>query len=299
MDMSSTEIVPQIIVAVIITATIFFLYMACETLYTSYMRFGLTRVDVLPVTTNSIKVFKQNPCIPSNITLPTSENQLTGIEFSYSTFIYITDQNPFGNEGAAGSCGTDSPGGDTWSTLFYKGYEASPFPLCGPGVFYSASHGGNPAPTLRVVMNTYNNWFNYVDVNQITVNKWFHLAIVLRKNALYVYINGNLAAKKAFNGTMPYQNYQSLNILPGVTITDRSFFANNTQDFLHGIPPGENFIITGKTDGYVSNLTYFSYAMTYSEIMTMMNMGPSSKFDSQSLTVPPYLIDTWWTQLKN
>jgi len=27
-------------------------------------------------------------------------------------------------------------------------------------------------------------------------------------------------------------------------------------------------------------------------------MGPSSKMDTDSMTIPPYLIDTWWTQQK-
>ena len=58
----------------------------------------------------------------------------------------------------------------------------------------------------------------------------------------------------------------------------------------------ENFFVAGKFSGYISNMTYFSYALTYSEIQTQLNIGPSSQFDQDSMDKPPYLIDTWWTQ---
>jgi hypothetical protein len=66
-----------------------------------------------------------------------------------------------------------------------------------------------------------------------------------------------------------------------------------------GIPPGENFAISGPATGYISNVVYFSYAITYSEIQALLAAGPSSQFDAAALTQPPYLIDTWWTQRKD
>jgi hypothetical protein len=65
---------------------------------------------------------------------------------------------------------------------------------------------------------------------------------------------------------------------------------------LRGLPPGENFIINGAINGFVSNIIYYSYAIGYSEIQSLMNMGPSTQMDTQNMTIPPYLIDTWWTQ---
>ena len=145
-------------------------------------------------------------------------------------------------------------------------------------------------------MNTYETWFNTIDVPQIPVNKWIHLALVLRKNSLYIYVNGNLANKKSFNGTLPYQNYEPLILFPTATTlaTDFTTPASETTS-KRGIPPGENFTVTGPASGYISNMYYFSYAMTYSEIQAMIAMGPSSNFDTANMTLPPYLIDTWWT----
>jgi hypothetical protein len=287
MDTSSTEIFPQIVLAIGITAAIFFLFMIVETLYRAYLTYGSARIAVYPYTGSSAKaiVVRQDPNNPRNTLLPLSENQLTGIEFSYSTFLYIADDT---DDGTAG-----------WKTVFYKGYERSPFPLMSPGVFVSSANRQSSSPTLRVVMNTYDKWFNTVDVKQIPFNKWFHLTIVLRNNALEVYVNGNLANKKKFNGTLPYQNYEPLVLFSNFRSTPREFSnVNNPTDTVKGLPPGEDMTINGKFAGYISNLYYFSYAMSYSEIQSMLNMGPSSEFDQGAMDKPPYLIDSWWTQRK-
>jgi hypothetical protein len=283
MDTSSTDLFPQIVIALAIAATIFFIYFMVEQLYRAYLSYGSARIDVYPMTGSGSKVIKQDPSNSSSKTLVLSENQLTGIEFSYSTFLYISEDTDDNTEG--------------WKTVFYKGYESSPFPLCGPGVFVSSKSETNSGPVLRIVMNTYDTWFNTIDVKQIPFNKWFHLALVLRKNAMEVYVNGNLATKRVFNGTLPYQNYQPLNIFPNVRTRDTDF-TSTASSVKKGIPAGENFIIRGKAIGYISNLFYFTYAMSYSEIQASLNIGPSSKFDQGSMDKPPYLIDSWWTQKK-
>lgn len=286
MDTTSTDIFPQIVIAVAITAAVFFIYLIVEQLYRAYLSYGGARVVVYPYTGSSSKtiVFKQDPNNTANMTLPVSDNQLTGIEFSYSTFLYIADDTD------------DGSGTLSWKSIFYKGYESSPFPLLGPGVFVSS--GLNDGTTLRIVMNTYDSWFNALDVKQIPLNKWFHLAIVLRNSSLEAYVNGNLANKLSLKGTLPYQNYQPLVLFPNVKTNQNDFDNTSGTTPKRGIPPGENFFVNGKFSGYISGLTYFSYALTYSEIQTHLNVGPSSKFDQQSMDKPPYLIDTWWTQRK-
>jgi hypothetical protein len=287
MDTSSIEIFPQIVLAIGITAAIFFLFMIVETLYRAYLNYGSARIAVYPYTGSSSKqkTFYQDPNNARSTLLPLSDNQLTGIEFSYTTFLYVSDDT---DDGTAG-----------WKSVFYKGYERGPFPVMGPGVFVSSANRQTSAPTLRIVMNTYEKWFNTVDVAQIPFNKWFHLAVVLRNNALEVYINGNLANKKKFNGTLPYQNYGPLVLFPNYRSSPLEFSnVNNPSELKRGIPPGEDMTINGKFSGFISNLYYFSYAMSYSEIQAMLNLGPSSEFDQGSMDKPPYLIDSWWTQRK-
>lgn len=286
MDLSSTDTVPQILIAIVIALAVFVTYLVLETLYRAYLSYGGARVAVYPVTgSGKKKVFKQDPSNPNNTLLPLSENQLTGIEFSYSTFLYISEDS------------VDSPSTEGWRTIFYKGYEKGPFPLCGPGVFVGYPKTDSSSPALRIVMNTYDTWFNKMDIPQIPINKWFHLVLCVRKNSCEAYINGNLANKISFAGTLPYQNYQPL-----VLFSD---YKNSTEStnwksidggsIKKALPVGENFIINGKFNGYISNLYYFSYALTYSEIQGMLGLGPSSQFDDESMDKPPYLIDSWWT----
>ena len=280
MDTASTEIFPQIVIGLAITAAIFFIFLVVEQMWRAYLSFSAAKIDVYPYTGSSAKtiIIKQDPANARSKTLALSENQLTGIEFSYTTFLYISDENDDNTSG--------------WRTVFYKGYESGPFPLCGPGVFVSTK-SDNDGPTLRVVMNTYDTWFNTIDVKRIPFNKWVHLALVLRNNTMEVYVNGNLATKKTFNGTLPYQNYQPLILFPSATTASTDFDA--TSGPKRGIPAGENFNIRGKFSGYISNLFYYSYAISYSQIQQSLNLGPSSKFEENSMDKPPYLIDSWWT----
>ena len=249
-------------------------------MWRAYLSYGSARIAVYPYTGSSAKtiIIKQDPTNPKSKTLALSENQLTGIEFSYATFLYISDEN---DDNTAG-----------WRTVFYKGYESGPFPLCGPGVFVSTK-SDDGGPTLRVVMNTYDTWFNTIDVKRIPFNKWVHLALVLRNNTMEVYVNGNLATKKTFNGTLPYQNYQPLILFPSATTPSTEFDA--LAGAKRGIPAGDNFNIRGKFSGYISNLFYYSYAMSYSQIQQSLNLGPSPQFEENSMDKPPYLIDSWWT----
>ena len=282
MELSGSSIFPQILTSLAVALVIFIIFMTGESIYRALLGYGQARIEVYPYTGNRSLKIEQDPQNPSSKTLTLSENQLTGIEFSYSTFAYISDDT-FG--------GDSSPAG--WKTLFYKGYESSPFPLLGPGVFVSNTITQNGSPTLRIMMNSYDSWFNTIDINQIPINKWFHLVIVLRSNRLEVYINGNLANKKSFAGTLPYQNYQPLHLFPNVTTIQSDFMSGKK-----GLPEGENFYVMGKASGYISNLFYFSYALSYSEIQGLLSQGPSSSFDQGNMDMPPYLIDTWWTSRK-
>jgi hypothetical protein len=291
MDVSTSDIFPQIIYGIVTVAIIYIIYMGVEVLWRTYLAFTGSRVVVYPVTGQNAVTFPQDiTTSQSNVKyLPVSQNQVTGIEFSYSTFLYVQD--------TTFPTTTGTPG---WHTAFYKGYASGPFPLCGPAVFIGSDEEGNAV--LRVMMNSYASWYNKSDVKQIPINKWFHLAIVLSaNNTLNVYINGNLANKLVLEGTIAYQNYQPLNLLPNYSTpaAKASDFDNSGgSQPLRGIPPGENFIILGPMKGYISNVIYYSYAIGYAEILALMDMGPSKQMDTSNMVTPPYLIDTWWTQQK-
>ena len=143
--------------------------------------------------------------------------------------------------------------------------------------------------TLRIYMNTFKTWNNFIEVDNFPIQKWVHVAIVCKNNALEVFINGNLTRKMSFDGYTPYQNYQDI-----VCFSNRILHLNQTQ-----VPSVDStgFDVFGVMKGMLSRLNYFNYALCYAEIQTLMNEGPSSKMDSGVMNnVPPYLDDTWWAQ---
>jgi hypothetical protein len=210
----------------------------------------------------------QNPNSAGSKSVHLSDNERTGVEFSYSFYLHVHPATFRQEEGLL--------------HIFHKGYS-SQFPLLAPGV-YMRSHTN----TLRVYMNTYKTWNNYVEVENIPVGKWVHIVIACQENAIEVYINGNLSRKMSFDGYAPYQNYEDINCF-----SQRRITLNKT------IPSvgDKGFDVFGATKGMISRLNYFSYALCYAEIQKLLNEGPSSKMESDMLKdTPPYLSDTWWAK---
>jgi hypothetical protein len=55
----------------------------------------------------------------------------------------------------------------------------------------------------------------------------------------------------------------------------------------------------GGFEGYVSNIKYYPYAITYSEINDEISSGPSKNNCIDTGEIPPYLDDNWWFNHKN
>jgi hypothetical protein len=213
-------------------------------------------------------VIKQNPNQMDSKTVNLSDNERTGVEFSYSFYINVhpaTFRQEYG-----------------LLHIFHKGYSAQ-FPLLAPGVYMRSDTN-----TLRVYMNTYKTWNNFVEVENIPVGKWVHIVICCKENSLEIYVNGNISRKASFDGFAPYQNYQ-----------DICCFSTRRITLPKTIPSvGESgFDVFGAAKGNISRLKYFSYALCYAEIQKLLNEGPSTIMDSSLFNdKPPYLADTWWSR---
>jgi hypothetical protein len=244
-----------------------------EVVYKYINRLSINRKVLLPNTYNiddkSI-IIPQNPNIRGNTHVSPSDNERSGIEFSYTFYLNV---NPSAFRQEYGL-----------SHIFHKGYS-SQFPLLSPGVYMRSDTN-----TLRVYMNSYKTWNNFIEVENIPIGKWVHIALVVSENSLEVYINGNLAKKLPFEGFAPYQNYQDIQCFSQRRITMRKTMIPSVDE--------NGFDVFGAMKGQISRLNYFSYALCYAEIQQLMNEGPSSKLDSALATgnVPPYLNDTWWSQ---
>ena len=260
----------QVLLVLVSLTVLFFLFVTFEYLVISVMRMGSKSVELMPYTVaaeDKQYVFTQDlNKDPFGKQILFSDNERTGTEFSYSFFLYV---NP-----------STFSGDDVLKHVFHKGF-ATPWPLLGPGVFLKGNSN-----TLRVIMNAYKGPMTYIDVENIPVRKWFHCVLVCRKNSLEVYINGNLIKKLPFEGSMPYQNFQNVTLFSTLNAT----LSDKTTVSLDG-----PVRFDGAFSGNLSNLIYFAYALSYTEIQALVTRGVSSKTLSKAQDMPPYLTDTYWT----
>lgn len=262
-------VVNQIILAIAVTALLYIIFMSAEIVYTNVRRVTSTRVDLLPKTVNAEnrqREFEQNPLVKGHVLLPYSDNERTGVEFSYSFFMYVNPSSFRQEEGLL--------------HIMHKG-NPFPYPLMCPGVFMKSNTN-----TLRVYANSSQTWNNYIDVENIPVKKWVHIAIVARANAVEVYVNGNIAKKLNMEGGVIYQNFGNL-----------FMFSQRKCALSPNIIPslkGEPYQIFGPITGQFSRVVYFNYAVSYTEIQSLLNEGPNQVVETDTSDQPPYLRDDWW-----
>ena len=263
-QMSGT--IQQLLLSVAVVVGLYLSFVFVEVMYNYINRLSMNRTELLPFTyamDNKTLTVSQNPTIAGSKPVHLSDNERSGIEFSYSFYINV---HPSAFQQYDGLL-----------HIFHKGYP-SQFPLLGPGVYMHANNN-----TMRIYMNTFKTWNNFVEVQNIPIGQWAHIVMVCKQSALEVYVNGNLSRKLSFDGYAPYQNYQ-----------DIICFSQMSKKYTMGL---DNILdVKGALKGMMSRLIYFSYALSYSEIQTLMNEGPSTKMDDNQFgEVPPYLADNWWT----
>ena len=189
-------------------------------------------------------VITQDPYKQGSINLPRSLNEQNGIEFSYSGWLFIDNYNYKLGQ---------------WKHVFHKGNETS-WPLRAPGMWLHPDKNA-----LRVYMNTYNEISEYLDIDNIPINKWFSFVISVKGQTMDVYLNGNLKKSLKLTG-IPKQNYSDVYI--------NAF---------------------GGFSGFISNLRYYDFALNYNEIDGIVKGGPNLITKQESRERPPYLTANWWT----
>jgi hypothetical protein len=266
-------IISQAIFGLALIVALYLTLMFVEIIYKYINRMRMNRTVLLPNTYNiedkSISII-QNPNTKGSKPVHLSNNERSGIEFSYTFYLNV---HPAAFRQEYGL-----------THIFHKGFSQQ-FPLLAPGVYMRSDTN-----TLRVYINSYKTWNNYVEVENIPVSKWVHIAIVCKDKAFEVYINGNLARRMSFDGYAPYQNFEDICCFSQRRITLKQSLVPSVD--------ANGFDVFGAMKGMLSRLSYFSYALCYAEIQQLMNEGPSTKMDSAatSTNLPPYLDDTWWAQ---
>jgi hypothetical protein len=206
---------------------------------------GQTQIDI-----------PSNPNLPGAINLPRSNNSPDGIEFTYSVWLFIENSN-----GTSGSSSTCTAGEHQYNHIFSKGNSILlPTPsvdvsmlhiphhnyvMNAPGLYYKP--GSNE---LVVLMNTFSTIYENIQISNVPLNKWFNVIIRCENKMLDVFINGNITQSIELLG-VPRQNYGEIHV---------------------GLNNGFN--------GYLSNLTYYSYSLGTKGITDVVSFGPNTRASS-------------------
>ena len=225
----------------------------------------------------------QNPANKSSITIQRSNNQSTGVEYTYSTWLMFKEQPNVDKD-------------SKYYPIFIKGDIANLSSstdgannINGPGLYmqnvaynkvYTSDMESKKgsinliAVTDLITSDTTNSGvgqtnFNSVIVNNIPIMKWVHVALRVENTMMDIYVNGVLAGRLQM-AYYPKQNYNDLYVHPN-----------------------------GGFNGSQSNLRYYSRALNVFEINNIVMFGPNTNPSSFSPNTSTgnysYLSHKWYT----
>ena len=180
-------------------------------------------VDGLLTATNG-KVIPQDPTASGSIPIARSSDEESGIEFSWSVWVNITNlDDQF----------------DQYKHIFSKGdnhnvdqslNDGKLSPNNSPGLYIKPSSN-----TMVVFMNTFESIDEEVEVANIPLNKWVHVLIRVEGTYLDVYVNGILA-KRHILPSVPKQNNGNIYIAQNGGFNG---FISNLRYYDYGLQPGD------------------------------------------------------------
>lgn len=213
---------------------------------------------------NEPQTITQDPKNNKSILIKRSNNQESGIEFTWSTWIRIDELKS----------GTDI---NKYQHIFHKG-EKDNFDEDGiakvnnaPGLYVKQITPENKAnfASLKIIMSTTESGNdNFIEVDDIPLKQWVNVIIRLQNTTLDIYINGTVSGRYNLSD-VPFQNFYDVHVC-------------------------QNNGFTGK----LSNLRYYDSALNIFQITKIVNNGPNltALEDSQKLQNNyNYLSTSWYT----
>ena len=209
-----------------------------------------------------MSVIKQDPKQKHSIPVIRSRNKSQGLEFTYSVWILIDNLKYMQGQ---------------YRHIFHKGNDdiifdhnkntGLNFPNNAPGLYISPNKN-----SLVVIMNTFKNINEKIEIDDIPLNKWINVVIRVEGRNVDVYVNGSIKVRHKLSD-VPKQNYGDI-------------FVN----------------MNGGYSGYLSDLHYYSNGLSVGEILKIANKGPSLKMKEENTglkSVPPYFSLKWYFSKAN
>lgn len=251
-------------VAFLLLLLIVFVLLLKLGVYLMGLVFSLTTAPVLIKGTangNRMKTFPQDPKKKNAVPIMRSKNQSDGIEFTWSTWLYIKNIEPQSKYKHIFHKG--NPNMDYQTNLSKTGVA---YPNNAPGLYL-----GDNTNSLLIVMNTFKEITEEIEIKDIPFNKWMCVVIRVEGRNLDVYINGNIVRRHVLN-SVPKQNY------------DDVYVAMN-----------------GGFNGYISNLRYYDSAIDLYTIQSLVSSGPNLKMENKEMLdeEPKYFSVRWFLSGEN
>jgi len=197
------------------------------------------------------KMIPQDPKSSGSVTIMRSVDQNNGIEFSWSVWLFVEQLKQDGK----------------FKHIFHKGNDGfsggnsdgMSMPNNAPGLYLDKNTNN-----LVVIMNTYNNITEKVNIKDIPLNKWINVIIRVEGDKMDTYINDTIVNRHKFN-SVPKQNY------------------------------GDVYVnMNGGFDGLLSDLWYHDYGLSIREILAIAEKGPNMSMNKSMDVFPPYFSLRWY-----
>ncbi len=233
-----------------------------------YLILYFTKPDKQPyiikglVAGSSRRYIPQDPKSGAAIRIYRSNNENKGMEFTWSVWL---KRNSLPNENQ-----------DTvkeYEHIFSKGkFQPETNGLTtlgnGPGVYFKANDPNVNKIMIRmdtVVNDTLTNHYEEVEIDDIPIRRWFHLAIRVENKIMDIYVNG-VVTKRVIFSKLPKQNYEDV-------------YVNHNGGF----------------DGALSDLRYFDSGLNVFQILNIVNAGPNLRSaDDDKNKNFDYLANSWY-----
>ena len=217
------------------------------------------------------KTILQDPNKKDSKTILRSVNEDGGLEFTWCVWLYVN--SPIDDDSKFKG----------FKHIFHKGNitrindqddkKGIFMPNNAPGLYFKYNKNevsysdDDKTLSLHIFMNTYKKILEEVVINEIPIQKWFHVAVRVKQKVMDVFINGQIIKRKIFS-SIPKQNYDNVHI------------AKN-----------------GGFDGNISELRYFNSALSGNSILTIINNGPDLRSNDKKRAMdyyPPYFSLNWF-----
>jgi len=224
---------------------------------------------------NQFITVSRNPKSAAHVVIQHSNNRKGGIEFTWSTWLNVGHidnimKKDYGHIFSVGTndfddvtglaVGNNAPG------LYLRNEDTSGNLVTTANMLLLMDTMAPAAPPTGLVSSETTT--NSTEIQNLPYGKWFHLALRMQYNAMDVYVNGTIANHINFEN-VPKQNFQDILLC-----------AN------------------GGFNGQISNLRYYSYALTVFEIMNIVYWGPNLKAATTTTVTANgdynYLSNLWY-----